>query len=337
MTLDAFPRDRVFIVAEIGNNHEGRFAVAEELVRQAAAAGADAVKFQTSNPDRFVSRADPTRLARLKSFQLSRDQLTSLAALAAREGVVFFSTPLDLDSARFLNGLQSVFKIASGDNNFFPLIAEIAGFGKPMIVSTGLADLPLLSQVERLVVARWGAPDRPPELAFLHCVAGYPVPPAEINLRAIRTLATAFPDRIIGYSDHALGIEAASFAVAAGARILEKHFTLDKAQSDFRDHLLSADPAEFRALVDRVRALEPMLGTGEKALQPCEGPLTVAARRSIAAARDVPAGTTLEVDDLMWVRPGTGLPPGEEARLIGRVTSRAILAGEIIDLSAVRA
>ena len=176
-------------------------------------------------------RADPARLARLKGFQLSEAELTSLAALAAREGVVFFSTPLDLDSARFLNRLQPVFKIASGDNTFFPLIAEIAGFGKPMIVSTGLADLALLRRVEALVVTHWGAPDRTPELAFLHCVAGYPVPPAEINLRAIRTLATAFPTRVIGYSDHALGIEAAVFAVAAGARIIEKHFTLDKAQS----------------------------------------------------------------------------------------------------------
>jgi len=332
--MKAFPRDKVWVVAEIGNNHEGRFAVAEELVRRAAEAGADAVKFQTADPVRFVSRVDPARLARLKSYQLSRDQLVKLAGLAEQLGVVFFSTPLDLESARFLNGIQPVFKIASGDNNFFPLIETVAGFGKPMVVSTGLADLPLLRRVKEHVSAHWGGPDAP-ALAFLHCVAGYPVPPAEINLRAIRTLADAFPAAVIGYSDHALGIEAATFAVAGGARILEKHFTLDKAQSDFRDHQLSADPADFRQLVDRVRALEQMLGSGEKTVQRCEAPLTVAARRSIAVARDLAAGSTLQPADLMWVRPGTGFPPGDEARLIGRVTTRALFLGDIIDDTAV--
>ena len=332
--MTAFPRDKVWVVAEIGNNHEGRFALAEELVQRAAEAGADAVKLQTSDPVRFVSRADSARLARLKSFQLSHDQLTKLAALAEQLGVVFFSTPLDLDSARFLNGIQPVFKIASGDNNFFPLIETVAGFGKPMVVSTGLAEMSLLRRVQERVNACWGGSGTP-VLAFLHCVAGYPVPPAEINLRAIRTLAAAFPAVVIGYSDHALGIEAATFAVAAGARILEKHFTLDKAQSDFRDHQLSADPADFRQLVDRVRALERMLGSGEKTVQLCEAPLTVAARRSIAAARDLPAGSMLQLTDLMWVRPGTGFPPGDEARLIGRVTTRALLLGDIIDATVV--
>ena len=220
------PRERVFIVAEIGNNHEGSFTLAEELVGRAAESGADAVKFQTSDPDRFVAHTDTARLERLKQFRLSHEQIASLAALARRCGVVFFSTPLDLDTARFLDGLQPVFKIASGDNTFFPLIDLLASFGKPLIISTGLADLVLLDEL-RDACGGSGAAGGDPALAFLHCVASYPVPAEQVNLAAIRTMATRFPEVVIGYSDHTLGIEASVGAVAVGARIIEKHFTLE--------------------------------------------------------------------------------------------------------------
>ena len=137
---------KVFVIAEIGNNHEGDFALAEELITRAAESGADAVKFQTIIPELFVSRAETARLERLKKFQFSFEQFASLAETARKAGVVFFSTPFDLESARFLNTIQPIFKIASGDNNFYPLLEEVASFGKPMIVSTGLADL---AQVRR--------------------------------------------------------------------------------------------------------------------------------------------------------------------------------------------
>jgi len=324
---------RVLVIAEIGNNHEGNFDVALQMLERAAEAGADAVKFQTFIAEQFVSPADPDRLMRLRGFQLSFEQFAKLAARARELGVVFFSTPLDLESARFLDSIQPIFKIASGDNNFLGLIRTVAGFGKPLIVSTGFSDLPLLDQVQAEVRAVWKTRGIDPGLAFVHCVSCYPVPPAQANLAAIGTLRSRFPDCAIGYSDHTTGIDAAAYAVAAGARIIEKHFTLDKNYSSFRDHQLSADPDDLRRLVARVREVEELLGNGAREPQQCELASIAAVRRSLAAARDLPAGTALAPADLICVRPGSGFAPGSEAQLLGRRTSRALTAGTLIQAS----
>jgi sialic acid synthase SpsE len=321
---------KVFVVAEIGNNHEGDFLLAQDLIHAAAQAGVDAVKFQTFVPEHFVSSADTARLARLRRYRLSPDQFRTLAQQANEAGLIFFSTPLDLESARFLDTIQPLFKIASGDNTFLPLIEAVAGFSKPLIISTGLADISLLQRVYAEVHRIWAKAGVSPGLAFLHCVASYPVPTQQVNLAAIRTLQDCFEDCVVGYSDHTLGVRAASYAVAAGARIIEKHFTLDKNHSDFRDHQLSADPTEMRQLVDTVREITEMLGTGHKVPQPCETELLVGARRSVAAARDLPTGSVLAATDLTWVRPGTGIPVGGEKVLIGRKTTRALRQGELI-------
>ena len=320
----------VFVIAEIGNNHEGDFAVAQQMIVAAAQSGADAVKFQTIVPERLVARSDAARIARLKQFQFSYEQFAELAKLASAHKVVFFSTPFDLESARFLNTIQPVFKIASGDNNFYPLLEEVASFGKPLIVSTGLADMAQVRATHDRIMAVWKKWDVTPGLALLHCIASYPAPPEQANLRAITTMTTAFPDATIGYSDHLLGISGAVAAVAAGARVIEKHFTLDKNYSDFRDHQLSADPADMRAMVDAIREVTLLLGSGEKLAQPCEDSMAPAIRRSIAAALDLPSGATVKTEHLMWVRPGSGLPPGEEARLVGRTLNRAIPMGDLI-------
>jgi sialic acid synthase SpsE len=163
-------------------------------------------------------------------------------------------------------------------------------------------------------------------------VSAYPTPPEQANLAAIRALAQRF-DCTVGYSDHTLGIEAAVLSVALGARLIEKHFTLDPRHSDFRDHQLSADPAMLRQLVDRVRAAEQMLGSGVKIPQPCEAALETAVRRSIVAGTDLPAGHRLGLTDLTWVRPGGGLPPGQEALLVGRRLRRAVHRGDRLDLA----
>jgi sialic acid synthase SpsE len=320
---------KVFVIAEIGNNHEGDFALAEEMIGHAAESGADAVKFQTIVPELFVARTDAARLERLKKFQFSYEQFARLAETARAAGVLFFSTPFDLESARFLDGIQPVFKIASGDNNFYPLLDEVASFGKPMIVSTGLADLADIRKVHDRIMQAWSRAGAAPGLALLHCIASYPAPPEQANLKAIAALKAAFPNTTIGYSDHVMGIQAAIASVAAGARVVEKHFTLDKNYSDFRDHQLSADPAEMRAMVEGIRKIDAMLGSGEKVPQECEGALAVAARRSIAAARDLVPGDTVSAQDLMWVRPGTGLPPGDEERLVGKSLRRALARGEL--------
>jgi N,N'-diacetyllegionaminate synthase len=317
--------DRVLIVAEIGNNHEGNFDVACHMVDAAADAGVDAVKFQTFKTRLFTSNADPARFERLSKFELTQAQFTELAARARKRGLIFFSTPLDLESAKFLEPLVDVFKVASGDNDFLPLIRQVCATGKPVIISTGLADLAHLKHVAEVARAA-GAEGR---LAFLHCVCAYPAPPAEVNLRAIPMLAAELGCPI-GWSDHTIGYEAALAAVALGARIVEKHFTLDKNFSAFRDHQLSADPPEMKLIVDGVRKIEVLLGKPEKRVQPSEEPNLKPARRSIAAATNLSRGHTLRAEDLIWVRPAIGLAPGQERQLLTRALARDVVAGEAI-------
>lgn len=317
---------RVFVIAEIGNNHEGDFHLAQEMIGRAAEAGADAVKFQTFVPESYVSCSDPERLERLRKFALAKPDIERLSKQASECGIIFFSTPFDIESAHFLNSFQPLFKIASGDNNFFPLIDVIASFDKPTLISTGLADLNLLDKLH----GTWEGQTDMQKLAFLHCVASYPVPNEQANLGAIATLKRRYPDITVGYSDHTLGIDASVCAVAAGATIIEKHFTLNKKYSDFRDHQLSADPTDLKLLVEKIRTVEILLGSGDKKPQLCEVGVETAMRRSIAVARDIPKGTVLGFDDLIWVRPGNGIQPGNEDLVIGKLLNRSLQRGEII-------
>jgi len=324
-------KEKVFIIAEIGNNHEGNFELAKQMISQAAVAGADAVKFQTFVPKNLVSNDNEERLKQLSKFQLSYDQFAELSLIAKEKGLIFFSTPFDIETAKFLNTIQPIFKIASGDNNFYPLIDTVASFGKPMIVSTGVADLALIKKVYNKIFKIWAGKKKDyPGLALLHCVASYPVPDEQANIASITYLKKLFPEVIIGYSDHTLGIDAAVLSVIAGARIIEKHFTVDKNYSNFRDHKLSADPKEMRLLVDQVRKAEVMLGIEEKKPQNCENEMNIAGRRSIAAARNLSIGSILAWNDLIWVRPGTGFPPGDENRIIGKKIIRELKMGQVI-------
>lgn len=327
MKIGNFDTDKnVFVIAEIGNNHEGDFSVAQDLIECAAAAGADAVKFQTCVPENFISIADQERLTRLREFSFSHSQIKALQQKAISCGLVFFSTPFDIESANFLNSLQTLFKIASGDNTFFPLIETVGAFGKPTLISTGLADLDLLDKI----YLRWSLVSDKRKLAFLHCVSSYPVPLGDTNLGAIYKLRERYPDLTIGYSDHTIGIDAATYAVAAGARIIEKHFTIDKHHSDFRDHQLSADPDDMKMLVENIRKVEVLLGASEKKIQPSEVGMETAIRRSIAVSRDIPKGSILTFADLTWVRPGTGLLVGNESLVIGKLLNRSLRRGELI-------
>jgi sialic acid synthase SpsE len=332
MKIGSLDLDReVLVVAEVGNNHEGSYALAEELVGQAARAGAGAVKFQTIVPRRLVTASQPERLRQLERFQLSQRDFERLSAVARQEGVLFLSTPFDLDSARFLEALVPAYKVASGDNTFYPLLEVLAGTGKPLIVSTGLLDLEQIKQVQDFIAGAWRSKGIQQEMALLHCVVNYPTAPEHANLLAIRALqglgATA------GYSDHTLGIEAAVLAVALGARIVEKHFTLSKTYSEFRDHQLSADPAELRQLVERVRATAVLLGDGRKVLGDHEREIEPKVRRSLAAARPLEKGAVLGGEMLTWVRPGEGLRPGQEGAVLGKALRRSLAEGELISLA----
>ncbi|RJF76806.1 hypothetical protein D3877_28390 [Azospirillum cavernae] len=321
----------VLLIAEVGNNHEGSFALAQDLVGLAAEAGAGAVKFQTFRTEHYVSPSESERFARLKRFELSGEQFAKLAQQARDAGLIFLSTPFDLGSVAVLEPLVSAYKIASGDNTFYPLIEAVARRGKPMLVSTGIADMQQIRYADALVRRVWAEAEQgDPGLAILHCVSAYPTPPEEANLATISTLAAAFPDATVGYSDHTIGIDAAVLAVGLGARIIEKHFTIDNNYSSFRDHQLSANPEALREMADRIRTASVMLGSSVKERRSCEDAGAIANRRSIVADHDLSAGAVLTMSDLTWVRPGTGLPPGAETLVLGRRLTRNLPAGSPI-------
>jgi N-acetylneuraminate synthase/N,N'-diacetyllegionaminate synthase len=329
MKIGPIDLDReVLVVAEVGNNHEGDVALAERLIARAAEAGAGAVKFQTIVPDRLVSVTQQDRIRQLSRFQLDYRQFEHLAEVAARHRVLFLSTPFDLESARFLAPLMPAFKIASGDNNFYPLLEVVARTGKPLILSAGLMGLEEVRQSKSFLERIWAEGGAAPGLAVLHCVVSYPTAPGDAHLAAVRSLeglgVTA------GYSDHTLGIEAAALSVALGARIIEKHFTLDKFQSDFRDHQLSATPDELEELVRRVKQAQVLMGAGTKRRLECEEEVAVRVRRSVVAARDLAAGAVVRWEDLGWVRPGGGLAPGQETLVLNKRLLRPVRKGEMI-------
>jgi N-acetylneuraminate synthase/N,N'-diacetyllegionaminate synthase len=287
---------KTFIIAEIGNNHEGNFHIAKKLISSAKQYGADAVKFQTFIPEYFVPKSNRRRYEQLKNFKLTFRQFKKLADYSKKIGIIFFSTPFDIKSAEFLNKIQKIFKISSGDNNFLPLINTIAKFNKTIFLSTGLANIKQIAKVKKLILYLWKKKVKnSKKLAILHCVSSYPVVESEANLLAIKTLKSKFSDCIIGYSDHTCGILSPIVAVALGAKIIEKHFTLDKSFSTFRDHQISANPKEMKEMIDKIRKVEQMLGSGKKELQISEKKNIKFMRRSIVARVDIPKGKKIEL------------------------------------------
>lgn len=322
----------VFVIAEVGNNHEGDFSLAKELVRLAAETGADAVKFQTIVPERLVRPQEVERLAQLRRFSFTYEQFQELKDEADRCGIHFLSTPFDVESARRLAPMVQAFKVASGDNNFFPMIDFMCSTGKPLIISTGLSDLSQVRQTRDFVTSRSGSLGQS-SLVLLHCVSGYPVPYDQANLQAIAALKELHP--YVGYSDHTLGIEAAVAAVALGARVIEKHFTISKSHSSFRDHALSAEPQELADMVARIKQVNLMSLHRGKTVQESERDNLLKARRSVCAAVGIDEGTTLTLDHLAFLRPGEGISPDQVEKVIGRVTRRAFEAGEPLTFDAV--
>ena len=323
--------DGSFVIAEAGVNHNGDMALARALVDVAAEARADAVKFQTFAVDRLVTRQAATAEYQQRALGGERSQYDMLARLelsaadhemlvahCAARGIEFMSTPFDPESARFLKrlGVRRI-KISSGDVTNLPMLEVVGALGLPVILSTGMADLDEVGEAVATLRAA-GATD----LALLQCVSNYPADPALTNLRAMDTLARAFGTPV-GLSDHTVGTAVAIAAVARGAAYVEKHFTLDRALPG-PDHQASLLPDELRALVAAVRQVESALGDGVKRPAPSELPVRDVARKSLVAARDVPAGTTLVATDLVILRPGTGLSPAALPRVVGRRTARPI-------------
>ena len=318
----------ILIIAEIGNNHEGDPALAEEMIRAAKAAGAGAVKFQTIVPEKLVSIKEKDRIKQLEKFRLSYADFEKLHKVAKEENIMFLSTPFDIASANFLNSLVDCFKISSGDNNFFPLIEAVANTGKPIILSSGLTDMRQISLVKDFIENIWKDKNISQQLAILHCVVNYPTDLANANLLAIKQLQEL--GVTVGYSDHTVGIEAAVLSVALGARIIEKHFTISKNYSDFRDHKLSAQPQEFSELIKRVKEAAKMLGDGEKRVLDSEKKMLKKVRRSATANKDLKEGATVTLDDIIWVRPGEGVSPGEEWKILNKKLIRPVREGAVI-------
>ena len=310
--------DKVMVVAEIGNNHEGDASLALEMVAAAAAAGADAVKVQVINPARLVNCSQRERLAQLTRFRLPLSLIAELAQRAAAQGMFFVASAFDEDSLEAVAPLVAAVKIASGDLDFKPLLIKAAALDKPLILSTGMATLAEVDRAVNTIARQLQSPRTLKDsLALLHCVSLYPVPLKLANLKAIQTLKETFAVTV-GYSDHCLGIECAVAALALGARIIEKHFTLDKSRTSFRDHALSADPQDLRRLAEITHAFDEILGSCEKLPGEAEVAMSLAARRSIVAARDLKAGERLSWADLDYVRPREGLPPEAAETLVGR-------------------
>lgn len=328
------------VIAEAGVNHNGDPGRAAEMVRAAARAGADAVKFQTFRAEALVTAGAPKaayqarntggaggQLEMLRALELGREALFRLQAVCREEGILFLSSPFDLESARLLADLGvPAFKVGSGELTNLPFLRELGRLGRPMILSTGMADL---GEVLEACEALRSAGD--PPVALLHCVSAYPAPPADYNLRAMATLesATGCPS---GLSDHAPGWHVSLGAVALGARILEKHFTLDRALPG-PDHAASLEPEELALMVRQVRELEASLGDGVKRPAASELDTRQAARKSIVAARALEAGGRIAAGDLACKRPGTGLSPARLDEVIGRRLLRGLAPDDLLDLS----
>jgi sialic acid synthase SpsE len=304
---------KTFIIAEIGNNHEGSFHIACKLIMEAKKAGVDAVKFQTFKTKNFINSSEKERFDKLKRFELSYKDFEKLSILAKKNGLKFISTPLDIESAIFLNKIVNYFKIASGDNNYFELIKKVLSFNKPTFISTGLLDFKeikiLLKYIKSL---RFNLS----KLSFLHCVSDYPVTHNCANLLSIKYLKDKLP-LTIGYSDHTIGQEAAIASVILGAKIIEKHFTLSNNFSDFRDHQISLNPQNMKKLVDSIRFNELMLGHYEKKTQKCEKKNIKLMRRSIYASKNIKAQQLIKNTCIQVLRPFEVFEPNFVNKIIG--------------------
>jgi len=328
-----------FIIAEAGVNHNGRLDLARRLVKKAKQAGADAVKFQTFKAEQLVTLSAPkaeyqqhnagsveSQFEMLRRLELSPKAHRAVLALCGSSGILFLSSPFDEQSADFLDSLGvAAFKIPSGEITNLPFLVHVACMGKPMIISTGMATL---GEVETAVNAVWKAGNH--DVILLHCVSNYPADPADINLRAMQTLETAFGIPV-GFSDHTPGVEVSLAAVALGACVVEKHFTLDRALPG-PDHQSSLEPGELASLVHGIRLVEAALGHGRKEPAASEANTASVARKSLVAACDIPAGATLTETMIAIKRPGTGLPPAMRQYLIGRVARTMISAGTLLTL-----
>ena len=333
-------KTRTVIIAEIGCNHNGELSLAKTLVKAAADAGADVAKFQSFSPDEMITKNAPKALYQIKATgmkesqyqRLCRHNLSSkdheeLIGCCDENGITFCSSVFDKDSAEMLYELNvPFFKVPSGEITNLLLLEQIASYGKPVVLSTGMANL---GEVEEALDAI-GKVNRN-NVVLLHCVSDYPAKWEDANLRAMQTIRDAF-HLPVGFSDHTEGIEMSLVAVSMGAQVIEKHITFDK-NMEGGDHKASLEPHEFKDLATKIRKLERALGDGIKRCMQSEQNIRNVARKSVVAKKYIEKGQTIRIEDLVIKRPGIGIPPKFLKKLIGSKAKVEIPANNLIEWS----
>lgn len=331
---------KTIIIAEAGVNHNGSLAIAKRLIEEAAKSGADYIKFQTFVTEKLVSKEakqaeyqkknlqnESSQFDMLKALELSLNDHYELIEYCNQLGVAFFSTAFDLDSIDLLSELNlPLWKIPSGEITNLPYLQKIGSFNKPIILSTGMATL---GEIEAAieVLEKSGTPRN--QITILHCTTEYPAPVNEVNLKAMTTIGESFKVKV-GYSDHTEGIEIPLAAVAMGATVIEKHFTLDKNMKG-PDHKASLEPDELKKMVEGIRNIELAMGNGIKQPSPSEIKNKIAARKSIVAAKAIHAGELYTIENLTVKRPGNGVSPMLWNQIMGIKAKRDYQPDELIE------
>ncbi len=329
------------IIAEAGVNHNGNYEMALRMVDEAKRAGADYVKFQTAKPELVISTFAPkaeyqkettgdgeSQLEMCKAIHLPLTDYKPLKDYCDKVGIGFMSTPFDLVSIDVLEPLDmDYYKIPSGEITNLPYLRKIAAKGRPVIMSTGMSELP---EIEAAIKVLEDGGLKREQIILLHCNTQYPTPMSDVNLRAMLDIRDSLHVRV-GYSDHTQGIEVPIAAVAMGAEVIEKHFTLDKTLPG-PDHKASLEPQELKAMVDAIRNIEQALGDGHKHVSDSERPNIIVARKSIVAARDIKKGEILTDDNITVKRPGNGVSPMLWDEVIGTTAKRDFAYDELIEI-----
>lgn len=319
-----------FIIAEGGINHNGNVQMGKRLIREAKNAGADAIKFQTFKAADLASRKSKF-FNLFKRLELEDDEFAELSDYAKSNKIIFLSTPFSDKAVDLLESLDvPAFKIASGDLTNIPLIKYAAANGKPMIVSTGMGTMAEIGEAIKAIHATGNM-----DILLMHSVSSYPTPLNETNLNAIGSLAKRFHVPV-GYSDNGGDMLVPLVAVAKGAKLIEKHFTLDKKMRG-PDHLLSASPDELKTLVKGIRSVEKMFGSGIKVCQSSELQNRIYARRSVVAASEIQKGSVIRLEMLEVKRPAVGIEPKHLTKLIGKQITRKISEGDAIKWKDIKA
>lgn len=328
-----------FIIAEAGVNHNGSLELAKKLIDVASEAGADAVKFQTFQAKNLVSKnaqkadyqkqttdQNESQFEMIKKLELSEAMHHELIAYCQQKNIMFLSTPFDHDSIELLNKLGlEIFKIPSGEITNLPYLRHIGSLNKQVILSTGMANL---GEIEAALNVLTQAGTAKEKITVLHANTEYPTPMQDVNLKAMQTIGQAF-DIAVGYSDHTLGIEVDVAAVALGASVIEKHFTLDKTMEG-PDHKASLEPDELKAMVSAIRNIEQALGSGIKQPSPSESKNKPIARKSLVAKTAIKQGETFNAENLCIKRPGHGISPMRWNEIIGTKAQRDYVEDEVI-------